>query len=162
MALALPDSDVHNYVNTLSSVLNRIVDAPGDARVRRLRSANTRSWWEVGTQEAAFDLLRLAGFADCVDYKDLGIDDAGKPSPSSPRSFGAPPQRPQAKTGRRKRIAYLTEYRIQNPAEFRKWVLKEGFIMRGKGGIIKSPRTIVLIRYSSSTGQLFLWLIQTA
>ena len=111
--LAPPEGVMHNCVNNLSGVLGRIVDAPADPCVRRLRWANERSQSEVGVHEAAVYLLRLAGFEDCVCSEDpalafrgepgepclfhlthealkgivkhLGIDDAGEPPPSLPR-----------------------------------------------------------------------------
>lgn len=74
LLLTLPDDALSPCIQTLVSILDRIVDDPGNARVRRLRHSSKTWAAKIGCHKAAVKLLHLAGFQD--DPGD-GEDDRG-------------------------------------------------------------------------------------
>lgn len=155
LLLALPDDALSPCIQTLASILDRIADDPGNARVRRLRLGNKSFAAKVGCHEAAVDLLRLAGFQDdpgdsegdkglvfCGDLSELssfgrvrdaihGIADdlSGTQKAverAAPINEASTNASLAAREARRSRTAALTEERLKNPRAFRQQALDKG------------------------------------
>jgi len=167
LLLALPDDALSACVQTLASILDRIVDDPGNARVRRLRHGNKAFAAKVGCHEAAVDLLRVAGFEDdpgdneddrgmvfCGDHSELsafgrvrdsihGIAEDMKIFPQPAKAVSAPisVENAASRDAQRSRTAALTEQRLRNPRQFRQEALERGAANKANGGIIaKRPK----------------------
>lgn len=86
LLLTLPDDALSPCIQTLVSILDRIVDDPGNARVRRLRHSSKTWAAKIGCHEAAVNLLHLAGFLDDPGdgEGDRGLVFCGDYSPCSP------------------------------------------------------------------------------
>lgn len=162
LLLSLSDDVLLPCVQTLNSILQRIVDDPVNARVRRLRHGNKAFASKVGCHEAAIELLRLAGFEEDPGdgNDDSGMVFCGDPSDSFARVRSSledllegltekeQPQHGSLKnnitraTGdsRRDRTAALTEERLKNPAKFKEQALARGAANKAIGG--KLPKRV--------------------
>eukprot|EP00930_Biecheleria_cincta_P033874 TRINITY_DN23447_c0_g1_i1.p1 TRINITY_DN23447_c0_g1~~TRINITY_DN23447_c0_g1_i1.p1 ORF type:complete len:518 (+),score=80.34 TRINITY_DN23447_c0_g1_i1:113-1666(+) len=162
LLLTLPDDTLSPCVQTLKSILDRIVDDPGNARVRRLRHGSKTWAAKIGCHEAAVNLLRLAGFeddpgdneddrglvfcGDCSQSSPFGrvrealhgivndLETAKQPSTAAPATRQHECGRITAQEDKRRRIAKLTEERLRNPTQFRQQALDRGSANKATGG----------------------------